>query len=146
MSTDVYYFSGSGNSLAVARDIAAKLYGNLIPIPSVVEKTSIRPQAEVIGIVFPVYYAEYRGVPLIVWRFVEKIGDLGSKYVFAVATHAGGPGSTIEHLSKHLAKHGGKLAGGFTVKMAFPYPVSEKLKMLPIDPKAQDLLSTLAME
>lgn len=128
MSTDVYYFSGSGNSLVVARDIASKLDGNLIPIPSVVEKTGIRPQAEVIGIVFPVYYAEYRGVPLIVWRFAEKLEDLGPKYLFAVVTHAGGPGSTIEHLSRHLAEHGGKLSGGFTVKMDVPYPVSEKMK------------------
>jgi ferredoxin len=92
------------------------------------DQTSIRPQTEVIGIVFPVYYAEYRGVPLIVWRFAEKIEDLGSKYVFAVVAHSGGPASTIEHFAKYLEKRGGKLAGGFTVYMDVPYPVSVKLK------------------
>lgn len=128
MGAAIYYFSGSGNSLAAARDIARELDGKLISIPSVVDQPNIRTEADVIGLVFPVYYAEYLGVPLIVWRFVEKLEDLGSKYFFAVATHSGNPASTVEHLAKHLEKRGGKLAGGFTVYMDVPYPISEKLK------------------
>ncbi len=42
MSVDVYYFSGTGNSLAVARDIAEKTNGKLISIPSVMSKDRIR--------------------------------------------------------------------------------------------------------
>jgi flavodoxin len=38
---EVYYFSGTGNSLAVARDIAEKIKGKLISIPSVMEKEKI---------------------------------------------------------------------------------------------------------
>ncbi len=83
MSTEIYYFSGTGNSLAVARDIARKTNGKLIPIPSIMDKERIKTDADVIGIVFPVYYEPYGGVPLIVRRFVRKLEGIGSKYIFA---------------------------------------------------------------
>jgi ferredoxin len=128
VSSIVYYFSGTGNSLAVARDISLKLNAELIPIPSVIDQPEIQTESEVIAVVFPVYYAEYTGVPLLVWRFVEKLQTLDSKYIFAVATHSGNPSSTIEHLAKLFEKRGGKLGAGFTVYMDVPYPVSAKLK------------------
>ncbi|MBN2379397.1 EFR1 family ferrodoxin [candidate division WOR-3 bacterium] len=128
MSAEIYYFSGAGNSFAAARDIAAKLKGDLIAIPSLMNQESIETDADVVGLVFPVYYAEYRGVPLIVWRFIEKLENLSSKYIFAVAVHSGGPDVTIQHLADHISNHGGKLSGGFTFKMDVPYPVSAKLK------------------
>jgi ferredoxin len=128
MSTEIYYFSGTGNSLVVARDLAIKLNGNLISIPSVMTKVRIRSDAEVIGIVFPVYFSEICGIPLIIQRFVEKLENLGSKYVFAVCTHKGGPSMTIEHFEKLLKLHGGNLASGFTVKMSVPYSTSLKMK------------------
>lgn len=37
MGTEIYYFSGTGNSLAVARDIAVRIGGRPIPIPSVID-------------------------------------------------------------------------------------------------------------
>jgi hypothetical protein len=37
MSTEIYYFSGTGNSLVVARDIARKTGGRLIPIATVTD-------------------------------------------------------------------------------------------------------------
>ncbi|MFX1538222.1 MAG: hypothetical protein ACFFDI_28840 [Promethearchaeota archaeon] len=48
MNSAIHYFSGSGNSLIVARDIVLKLNRNLIPIPSVMHKMSIGINAEVI--------------------------------------------------------------------------------------------------
>lgn len=36
MSAEVYYFTGTGNSLAAAREIAANIKGTLISIPSVI--------------------------------------------------------------------------------------------------------------
>ncbi|BDZ67069.1 hypothetical protein [Methanobacterium ferruginis] len=52
MGTEIYYFSGTGNSLAVARDIARKMDGKLIPIASVVNSGPIVTDTDVIGIVF----------------------------------------------------------------------------------------------
>lgn len=119
MSTEIYYFSGTGNSLAVARDIAGKVNGKLISISSCVDQESIKTEANQIGIVFPVYYASNdSGIPPIVGRFAGKLADIDSKYIFAVCTHGGGPGCAIENLSKLLERHGGKLAAGFTVMMS----------------------------
>jgi ferredoxin len=119
MSAEIYYFSGTGNSFVVARDIAEKIGGTLVSIASVVKEESVKPEADVIGLVFPVYYATNDcGIPLIVARFVRKLENLSSKYVFAVCTHGGMPGTTIENLRKAIEARGGKLAAGFTVRMS----------------------------
>jgi ferredoxin len=129
VNPEIYYFSGTGNSLAVARDIAKKINGNLISIPSLKKKESIRTDANVIGIVFPVYYATNNcGVPLIVERFVRKLENPASKYVFAVCTHGGVPGTTIESLSKIVKSCGSELAAGFNVKMSFSHSTAEKMR------------------
>ncbi|MCX5971844.1 MAG: hypothetical protein NTV14_10165 [Coprothermobacterota bacterium] len=53
MNAEIYYFSGSGNSLAVARDLATKRMGKLISIPCLMKRDRILPDADIIGIVFP---------------------------------------------------------------------------------------------
>ena len=73
MSRIIYYFSGTGNSLVVARDIAKKINGQFISIPSVVHQEIIKTEADMIGIVFPMYH---HGVPLIIKRFINKMDDL----------------------------------------------------------------------
>lgn len=118
MKSEVYYFTGTGNSLVVARDIAKEIDGELISIPYVINKENIAADAEVIGIVFPVYIW---GVPLIVKRFVKKIGNLNGKYIFAIATYGGMPAATIKFLEKVIESCGGKLAAGFKVHMPGNY-------------------------
>ena len=119
MSADIYYFSGTGNSLVVARDIAAKINGQLVSIPKVMREESIKPEAEVIGVVFPVYYATNDcGIPLIVGRFVKKLENLDAKYIFAVCTCGYMPGTTIENLRRSIEARGGKLAAGFRLRMS----------------------------
>jgi len=124
---EIYYFSGTGNSLVVARDIARKTNGKLIPIPSVIDKESIETDAYVIGIVFPVFYADFNGIPLIVKRFVEKMHTNKDTYIFTICTHSGKPGRTIERFDDLLNPQGLKLASGFTVKMSVPYSVRIKI-------------------
>ena len=130
MTVDIYWFSGTGDSLAVARDIADKTGGRLIRIASQMDRDRIRTEADTIGIVFPVYYASLgdSGIPRIVRRFVGKLDDLGSKYVFAVCSHRGAPVSTIENTRRLVASHGGDLACGFTVQLSRPYSAGQKLK------------------
>jgi ferredoxin len=131
MSTEIYYFSGTGNSLVTARNIAEKMNGKLISIPSVMDQKSIKTDAEVIGIVFPVYYATNDcGIPLIIGRFIRKLEHIDSKYLFAVCTSGYMPGETIENLSKLIQSRGAKLAAGFTVTMSNKILTREKqLKM-----------------
>ena len=119
MSTDIYYFSGTGNSLVVARDIAETINGKLLSIPSMMKEESFKLEADVIGLVFPVFYATNDcGIPLIVARFIKKLENLSSKYIFAVCTCGYMPGTTIKNLRKTIESRGGKLAAGFTVRMS----------------------------
>ncbi len=118
MKPEVYYFTGTGNSLVVARDIVKEIDGELISIPSVIAKSSIKTDAKVIGIVFPVYIW---GIPLIVQRFVKKIENLNDKYIFAVVTYGGMAGGTINILEKVIETCGGKLSAGFKVNMPGNY-------------------------
>jgi ferredoxin len=114
---EIYYFSGTGNSLVVARDIAGKIDGKLISIPSVIDRESIETDADVIGIVFPVYHAIFDGMPLIIEKFAGKMKNLDSKYIFAVCTCRGWSRVTLTKLGEIIESRGGKLAAGFTVPM-----------------------------
>jgi ferredoxin len=133
---EIYYFSGTGNSLVVARNIAEKTKGTLIAIPSVMDKENIKSDADALGIVFPVYYATNDcGIPLIVGRFARKLENIGSKYIFAVCTYGYMAGTTIENLRKAIKSHGGELAAGFTVKMSSKKLTEEKQQKMAIDQK-----------
>ena len=116
--TEIYYFSGTGNSLAVARDIAAKTGGRSVSIPAVMDKERITIDADVMGVVFPVYHSS---IPLILKRFVEKLENLDETYIFGVCTYGGSPGLAIEHLGELIQLRGGRLAAGFGVHMPYNY-------------------------
>jgi ferredoxin/flavodoxin len=130
MTTLIYYFSGTGNSLAVAKGIAERTKGKLIPITAVMEKQRVKPDATAIGIVFPVYHASFdeSGMPLIVRRFVGKLEDIGSKYLFAVCTHGGMPGATIGNLAAAIESRGGVLSAGFAIRMNISYSTIQKIR------------------
>ena len=125
---EIYYFSGTGNSLAVARDIAGKIGGRLVSIPSIMKVSEAAPSimdseyittgADVMGVVFPVYH---KSIPLILKRFIEKMENLDEKYIFGVCTYGDTPGLAIRHLRELLESRGGQLAAGFGVHMPYNY-------------------------
>jgi ferredoxin len=121
MSTEIYYFSGTGNSLAVAREIAKNTNGTLIFIPSVVDKQNIKIEAGNIGIVFPCYLAQLYGIPLVVEKFIKKLENIGSKYIFAVCTCGGhemvNALPALKNLAKLIQSMGGDLTGEFSIHL-----------------------------
>lgn len=127
-SVEIYYFSGTGNSLFVAKDVARELNGELIPIDSLTHKKTIQPKAQIIGIIFPVYFAELGGIPNIVEDFIKKLDQIQEKYIFAICTHHGLPGMTITNLKKQIANQSGSLNAGFTVNLHISYSLKLKLK------------------
>ena len=121
MSTEIYYFTGTGNSLAVARDIAEKTKGTLISIPSVVDKKSIKTDVDHIGVVFPAYMAHLYGIPLIVERFIKQLENIDLKYIFAICT-CGGYESvnaipSLKNLSKLIKSMNGKLSAEYSIRL-----------------------------
>jgi flavodoxin len=56
METTIYYFTGTGNSLEVARDIGARLgVAKPLPVAAYRECETVTPEGKTIGLVFPVY-------------------------------------------------------------------------------------------
>ena len=55
MGVAIYFFTSTGNSLSAARHIAEGIDAELVSIPSVMGEDAIQPDAEAVGIVFPVY-------------------------------------------------------------------------------------------
>lgn len=112
METTMYYFSGSGNSLAIARRLSQALGGaDLRSIPRKLQG-KIGTPSKAVGFVFPTYAY---GLPRIVTEFVERLDLPPRAYVFAVATSFGIPGSVLLQLDRLLKKKGRTLDAGFTV-------------------------------
>lgn len=114
MKNVIYWFSGTGNSLVVAMDLA-KALGNteLIPIARIINRNI--PSSERMGMVFSVYAF---GLPIIVRRFLQRAPVASTKYIYTVATMGGLAGAV--HL---LAKRGATLASGWSIVMPGNYPV-----------------------
>lgn len=78
----IYCFSGTGNSLYAANKISAEINAEVVNMKSVGEC-----DADVIGIVFPVYFW---GLPKTVERFLGDIRITNKNaYIFAVITYGG---------------------------------------------------------
>lgn len=128
MKNIIFYYSGTGNSLTVARELAKEL-GDA-KIESMHDTAVVDADCESIGFVFPVYYW---CLPLAVQRFVQSL-SLGSQYIYGVATSASFSGTSFAQLERlvkqsegHLsAAHGVLMPGNYIVKYgAFPQAVQK---------------------
>ena len=90
MKSVIYYFSGTGNSLDIARKIsgAVQPQAEVIPIASLYQETKVQINADVVGFVFPIYMGD---APWVVKEFVKKMHFLQTPYLYAVATCNGNP-------------------------------------------------------
>ncbi len=103
----IYYFSGTGNSLYVAREIAKAFEGaELVPILSVLKYGKTDVDADCAGFVFPIHM---NAMPWPVKEFVEKCGLDRCGEIFAVATHGGLSGKTEAFVREVFAKKGHSL-------------------------------------
>jgi ferredoxin/flavodoxin len=118
MKTVIYYFSATGNSLVVAKDLARGLdNAELIPMSKALKVPDVTAY-ERIGLVYPVYMF---GLPLIVAEFLRAVKLRPQVYIFSVATFGGLPGRAHSLVKKILKKRGIDLACGFSVIMPGNY-------------------------
>jgi len=116
MNTTIYYFSGTGNSIHIAKKIAAGFEKcELVPISRAL-KAGNAVKGERVGIVFPVYM--YRP-PKAVVKFIKKIES--AQYFFAVANNGGNVGKALSQVKKILRRKGLELNAGFGVLMPGNY-------------------------
>lgn len=119
MKTAIYYFTGTGNSLAVAKELAREIgESEIFPISKIMAHArgtdkKFSPSAERIILVYPVYAS---GLPGIVSDFASRLKAEGKK-IYAVATHGGLPGKVTHLLKSKLKEAGNELASGFIIKM-----------------------------
>jgi len=122
MKTIIYYFTGTGNSLAAAKKIAAGLGDcELVPI-ALLQNTqgTIIPDADRVGIVCPVYDC---GVPRVVAEFTGRLNLSRAGYTFAIVTMGGTGVSALHQLNGILMKgQGRKFNAAFAVKMPGNFP------------------------
>lgn len=119
MRATIYYFSGTGNSLKIARDLSAELdQAEVLFIPDVIDNEEVRTDSEFVGIVYPVYMF---GIPLIVREFIKKLTVRRDAYVFVVTNYADVGGGAISAAAEQLSKRGIELSSAFGMKMPSNY-------------------------
>jgi ferredoxin/flavodoxin len=110
----IYYFSGTGNTLYLAKKLAESLGSRLVPMTSTLGMETVRPDADVIGIVYPVYYND---LPAIVSEFAGKLRDIGGHYIFAVCNYGGCGSQSVKSLGEIIAAAGGALSSAYGIHM-----------------------------
>lgn len=136
MKTVIYYFSATGNSLHVAKMIAAELEdAKLVSIPCALKSKQFIPEAESVGFVFPLHCFS---LPMMVEDFIRQVDLQSVKYIFAVVT-CGMPnlGCCFHELSRLLGAKDKILNASWFVKMLSIYI---KLSDLPPEKKRLALL------
>jgi len=117
MNTVIFYYSGTGNSLWSARQLAEKSGGARVR-PMKDSEALAAGDAEAVGFVFPVHMW---GVPGAVAEFVEKVALRPGTYLFAAAVNAGQVSRTLVQLREMLARRRLNLAAGFDIVLPSNY-------------------------
>jgi len=111
----IFYFSGTGNSLAISKklnDALPEQY-KIISIPSVIGQ-EVTVSAGIVGFVFPVYFHD---APDIVKKFIQSIKFISSPFIFAIATCNAEPGRSLYAIENILKQKSEILSLGKAIDM-----------------------------
>jgi ferredoxin len=122
----IYVFTGTGNSLKVAKNISA-IFDNCDIISMGIDaQYDLEEGYETIGFVFPTYY---RGEPRKVREFIRRLNLQLNKnsYYYAVTTMGKYDGNTLNHIMKLLKKKGITLHYAKALDMFSNYVISYEM-------------------
>jgi ferredoxin len=128
MSNIVFYFSGTGNCLSVAKTIANELGNCEIVSMAKPGNYSLTKKYDTIGFVYPVYFF---GLPKKSIEFIKNLnlGDNKNSYFYAIATCGASAGYAVYQTHELLKKnHDVKLNYGIKLKMFSNYVVLYNMK------------------
>lgn len=118
MNVDLYYYTGTGNSLWATRTLAGYLgITDIIPMAAD-HAPGTKRQTENVGIIFPVHVW---GLPRRVIEFINALPRQSNTYYFAVAVNAGQVAATLLQLKALMASRDMKLSAGFDLVMPSNY-------------------------
>jgi ferredoxin len=111
--TKIFYFTGTGNTLKLAQDLAAQLPNTqLVRIRYNMELD--HSDCETVGIASPVYCF---GQPNIVEHFLKNVQLSKTAYIFSLSSYGGLLTSSGRRIRKHLSQRGYTLNAGFAIRM-----------------------------
>lgn len=121
MKLKIYYLTGTGNSLVIARDIGKNFnQSELLFIPKLMrDDGDIKIACDLVGFVFPVYFAR---PPAVIREFIQRVRFEELTYVFAVINGGGLFGRSLNLFNEDLRQRGVKLNAGFIVGMPGNHP------------------------
>lgn len=121
----IFYFSGTGNSLYVAKDVARNSNEKIISISALVRENKARyeytlDEDDVVGFVYPIYAW---APPKMVIEFIKKLNlkNYKENYTFTIATCGANVGNTVKTIEKALEGKGIELNSAFSVAMPSNY-------------------------
>jgi len=119
MKNDVIYcFTGTGNSLFIANQIARVSGSKIIMINKELLHDKLFTKYDRVGIVFPVYH---QGIPVMVADFLRKLSDVEIDYLYAVSTYGDKPTLALKYVEDIFKNKKSKLANGFAIRMPYNY-------------------------
>jgi len=120
MSTEIYYFSGTGNSLHVARELQRRLpESTLVPIVRLLDGDTIKTGADTIGFVFPNFCLS---LPIPFHEFLKRVDLASAQYLFAICTRGGSQSEAFDYANILLKEQGKRLQAQLTINMPWNYP------------------------
>jgi ferredoxin len=117
MKTQLYVYTGTGNSLWAARRLALELgEATLEFMPHVLNPFTVG--ADRVGIIFPVHIW---GLPRRVIRFVKNLQVKPETYIFGLAVNAGQPAAALLQMQKLMSARKLSLACGYSIALPSNY-------------------------
>ena len=119
MNTQIFYFSGTGNSLSIAQKLSERLPNSeVVPIVSSYKNGVKEIDAETVGFIFPVHAFS---LPKLVEEFIKSLSFKTDTYIFAMATRGGSCCRVFEEINKILSQKGFSLHSYSFVEMPNNY-------------------------
>lgn len=116
MKNELFYFSGTGNTLLLAKELQKRISNTqLTPIVSVIDKKVIKSNASVIGILFPIYAFT---TPRVVENFLSRTEFSFDSYIFALSSRLCSA-AVLKKVNRKL--NSSQLNAGFSVEMGQNY-------------------------
>ena len=126
---DIYYFSGTGNSLHAARELRDRFpEARLLPMVQHMREEQPGSSADVVGFVFPIHLTN---MPYPVEDFIEKLNVDSASYIFAAATRISTSYIADIRLNRILKKKGKTLDTFLIMNMAANSPCGLVPKYFP---------------
>lgn len=118
MEIHLYYFSGTGNSIHIGRELQKRLHDLILkPIVAALEMDDIKPDAQSVGILFPIHA---HTIPEIVAKFLSRLNLEHVSYLFAFSNRECAQ-KVFKDINKILKKKQRKLNASFVVMMPVNY-------------------------